>query len=111
MAKSRTSYRKAIHVNVRTDKHIQNGQWCTGKNGDLSRVLYTRAYDGKRICLQKNAGTRFLKLKKLAPQVMEFLTDPNATAMVIDSMTDEKQKERLRIAARNIELHLEGYDG
>ena len=110
MAKSRTSYRPAVSVNVRTDKFVQPGQWTNGKNG-RARVLYKREYDKKNIQLQKDAGQRFLKFKKQAPIVREFLLDPHATQMVIDSMTESKDFERLRILARAIELHLEGHDG
>ena len=110
MAKSRTSYRPAIKVNVHTDKDIQPGQWTNGKNG-RARVLYKREYDQKYIQLQKDAGHRFLKFKKQAPMVREFLLDPHATQMVVDSMTEPKDFERLRILARAIELHLEGHDG
>ena len=111
MAKSSTSYRKAVTVNVSTDKNIQPGQAIPNPDGTMGKYLYERVYDGKKICLRKNASKRFLEIKKLAPDVKKFLMDPNAVSMLIDTMTDETEKERLRIAARHIELHLEGHDG
>lgn len=111
MAKSRTSYRKAVTVNVRTDDHVQIGQWVPNGDGTNGRLLTQRVFDEQRVCLRKEAGSRFLKLKRLAPDVKEFLMDPNAVSMLVDGMITEKEKERLRIAIRHIELHLEGHDG